>query len=430
VPATPGATPGQQSPAPTGTVPAQPGAASTEQASTHPGTVPAKQPSAQPGAAPTEQPSAQPGSAPTERPSAHPGAGQQASAHPGHAPAHQFSAEPKSSPAVSSLTPIKPTNTPTHTPAGSTSDAPAGQHPNQTTPNQTTFIPTTPARHNPVDKGLAAKPADKKNQVAIGDVYKGTNSGSTATRYPQLSTLNYQRARTTGGVALNVSVNANNGPLSTKENNGTAKGKTDINTTKNKKQSFLYGGLIVAPDLSTVKYQSIKGMGTTFGVLLGYQLNRKWAIETGAYYDHKKYYTDGEYFKKEPSIPPAYKLLNVDGSCNMWEIPLNVRYNLSSGEKTKWFATAGLSTYLMTNEKYVSTYTYNGSTWPKPWSNEKPSQYWFSIINLSVGYEQKLGRIGNLRLEPYLRIPLKGMGSGSLPIMSAGLNIGITRRIW
>lgn len=242
-----------------------------------------------------------------------------------------------------------------------------------------------------------------------------------AERVPSFSILNYQRAPTSGRGALDVTVKANNTVVSIKDSSKNKK-------TKNNHQRYLYAGLLVAPDLSTVKFQSVKGTGTTFGVLLGYQLSGEWAIETGAYYDHKKYYTDGEYFKG--NYNPAYKLLNVDGACNMWEIPVNVRYNLHSGEKTKWFATTGLSTYLMTKENYVSTYMYNGNTWDYAWGQKKSSQYWFSIVNLSIGYEQKLGKIGNLRLEPYLRIPLRGMGSGSLPIMSAGLNVGITRRIW
>jgi hypothetical protein len=281
--------------------------------------------------------------------------------------------------------------------------------------------------------GKAAHSSDKtRSRQGKANTGDPATVSSAAERNLQLSALNSPRARTTGGIALDVTVNAGNNPVSAKDSSGSKNSsiaKRNSNA-KNKKQSFLYAGLIVAPDLSMVKYQSIKGVGTTFGILLGYQINRKWAIETGAYLDHKKYYTDGEYFKKNAAVPSNWYLQNVDGSCNMWEIPVNVRYNLSSGEKTKWFATAGLSTYLMTSESYVSTYSSNGSTWPKPWDVKTPSQYWFSVLNLSIGYEQKLGKIGNLRLEPYLRVPLSGMGSGSLPIMSAGLNIGITRRIW
>jgi hypothetical protein len=64
------------------------------------------------------------------------------------------------------------------------------------------------------------------------------------------------------------------------------------------------------------------------------------------------------------------------------------------------------------------------------WNIDKPSQYWFSIVNLSAGFEQHIGKIGNLRLEPYVRIPLSGIGTGKLPILSAGLNIGFTHQLW
>jgi hypothetical protein len=150
------------------------------------------------------------------------------------------------------------------------------------------------------------------------------------------------------------------------------------------------------------------------------------------YHDRKKYYTNGEYFSKE-KVQGLYNidLKSVDGYCDMWEIPLHVRYNFSNGNKVNWFAAGGLSTYLMTGE----TYTFKGSSptnpnWHGTWPYKNPYNYWFSIVNLSAGFEQRLGKIGNLRLEPYVRVPLSGIGTGNLSIMSAGLNIGITRRIW
>ncbi|HZE83534.1 MAG TPA: hypothetical protein VE035_04455, partial [Puia sp.] len=118
----------------------------------------------------------------------------------------------------------------------------------------------------------------------------------------------------------------------------------------------------------------------------------------------------------------------VDGSCNMIEIPLNARYNLNTSEKRRWFATGGLTSYLMYREAYSYELEYSGTTWPKSVTYHNPSQSWFSQIGLSIGYEEKLGKIGSLRLEPYLRIPLAGIGTGSLPITSAGLNIGLTHK--
>ena len=192
-----------------------------------------------------------------------------------------------------------------------------------------------------------------------------------------------------------------------------------------------YAGILGSPDISTVKMQSVKGTGSTFGLLLGYSFNRRWSIETGIYADKKHYYTDGEYFNtKNVYTQPSWKLVNANGVCYMWEIPLNVRYNFNPGAKTAWFATTGLSTYLMSEEKYVYGWESGTSAWNGKADITTPSQYPFSVLNLSGGFEQRLGKVGNLRLEPFLRIPLTGMGTGKLPIMSAGVNIGITHQLW
>lgn len=195
----------------------------------------------------------------------------------------------------------------------------------------------------------------------------------------------------------------------------------------------IYVGVLGAPDLSTIDFQAVKSVGTTYGILGGYTFNSKWSVETGVYLDKKKYFTNGQYFdtKNVPALQnPYYDLRSVDGTCNMVEIPVNLRYNLFSGKQRTIFATTGLSTYLMYKEWYAYEISSSYGTMNKSFSYTNPYHYLFSIVNLSFGYEQKLGKIGDLRVEPYLRIPLSGIGTGSLSILSAGLNLGITRRIW
>ena len=267
-------------------------------------------------------------------------------------------------------------------------------------------------------------------ELVAANTRTGTSGTQPAARDLRPAGFLTQRAPTTSGIALHVNVQARSTGNKDVANSSSAAKKTTLQTPR---QSSFYVGLLAAPDLSTVKFQSVKGVGTTFSLLLGYNINRKWAIETGVSLDRKKYYTQGEYFStKHLNLYPTTSIQNVDGICNMWEIPINLRYNLSEGTRTKWFATAGLSTYFMSKEQYAYQLKNmnTGVVWNSAHTYDSASHYPFSVINLSIGYEQKLGKVGNLRIEPYLRVPLSGIGTGSLPIMSAGLNIGITRRLW
>jgi hypothetical protein len=52
------------------------------------------------------------------------------------------------------------------------------------------------------------------------------------------------------------------------------------------------------------------------------------------------------------------------------------------------------------------------------------------VINISAGYTYKLGKIGDLRFEPYIKLPVSKIGTGNLPIQSGGIFIGFTKDIF
>jgi len=217
-------------------------------------------------------------------------------------------------------------------------------------------------------------------------------------------------------------------PVTTENNSKKAKRPVVI-----QKNFHFYAAIMAGADLSTVKFQSVKGVGNSFGLLLGYHFSHsKFNIETGVYWDTKKYYSSGEYFDKKNvdyfNGNPNIQLNSVNGTCNMFEIPVNVRYNISQTKKSTFFAVLGLSSYLMNKESYDYELSSYGASWPSDASYYHSTQNWFSIMNLSVGYEHRLGKIGDIRIEPYAKLPLSGVGKGSLAITSAGLNVGISKR--
>lgn len=201
------------------------------------------------------------------------------------------------------------------------------------------------------------------------------------------------------------------------------------------KQQHFYAGIAVAPDVTTVKMQSVKQAGYNIGMIAGYTLNKRWSIETGFFYEKKFYYTRGESYKiKDYVLPPYTTLNNVNGGCTMYEIPLFVKYNFAAKKKHSFFVTGGLSSYIMKAENYDLNYLYDYQGYVYDYSysikNTDVGNYWLSVASFSIGMEMPVKNYGKFRIEPYIRTPLKGVGSGELNIMSSGLQLSFTRRFF
>jgi hypothetical protein len=84
----------------------------------------------------------------------------------------------------------------------------------------------------------------------------------------------------------------------------------------------------------------------------------------------------------------------------------------------------------MKKEDYEYTYERQTSSYGYYKTYRNATTNLVSVAYLSMGVQQKIGNTISLRVEPYLKMPLKGLGIGSLPITSAGLNVGFTKRIF
>ena len=200
---------------------------------------------------------------------------------------------------------------------------------------------------------------------------------------------------------------------------------------KNKKRRHLYMGLVGGPDFSTIKMQSVKKTGFNYGFVVGYQLSNRLSIETGLTKAKKLYSTDGKYFNTKNIYLPGYSDIEyVTGECNMYEMPLNARYTFNQRKKSAMFASAGVSSYFMRSESYVYDINHYGVRYPKSASYNNKSTVWAAVVTVSAGYSYSLGKIADVRIEPYIKLPVNKIGTGSLPIQSAGVTIGITKTIF
>jgi outer membrane protein with beta-barrel domain len=186
-----------------------------------------------------------------------------------------------------------------------------------------------------------------------------------------------------------------------------------------------YVGFLAGPDISAVKFQSVNQVGFSLGAIVGYRFNKNLALETGILWDKKYYYSKGEYFNKDQAGIP-YNILSLNGSCNMFEIPVNLRYDFATETNHGFFVKAGLSTYLMKKESYSYITERYGNRHEGDTTYNNASQNYFSVLQLSAGYELAVSGKTKISIEPYVKIPLMGIGVGGMPISSAGLYLGIT----
>ncbi len=115
----------------------------------------------------------------------------------------------------------------------------------------------------------------------------------------------------------------------------------------------------------------------------------------------------------------------VKGTFETLEIPLNLRYDFSVSGSTLFFASGGISSYLMTSEND----NYYSNVWGRtviqnfPVNNKR--SYLFSSLNLSLGVETGLSNSMSLLIAPYVKTPIRNIGFGQMDMSSVGINFAL-----
>lgn len=146
----------------------------------------------------------------------------------------------------------------------------------------------------------------------------------------------------------------------------------------------------------------------------------------------KKTYTTNRkgYNPPEGSALQPIDTLNVNADCNVLEIPVAIRYYINGNQKNGLFMSAGLSSYLMRREDYFFQYYEQGIYKERQRLVIKENNHFISNLNLSIGYQYSLTKKLRFFAEPYLKLPLSGVGAGTVKLTSAGIAAGITFLPW
>jgi len=191
--------------------------------------------------------------------------------------------------------------------------------------------------------------------------------------------------------------------------------KTDTANTDNPQSRFSRFAVkaSVAPDFSADQFNKVDKMGFNYGAVVEYYITRNFSVSTGAIWSRKYYAAnDVEY--------NGYAADRVYGDCRMWDIPLNITYYLAPQKHTTFFISTGLSSYLMNEENYdyevetgYGTHTYSMQV-------KKENNEWFKMLNISIGLQKQLNSRLALQVEPFVKVPLAGVGEGNIALSSFG----------
>jgi hypothetical protein len=203
--------------------------------------------------------------------------------------------------------------------------------------------------------------------------------------------------------------------------------KKTVAKKENKILSRFYLLGTIAADNGSVKLLSFKNssLAAKYGIGIGYELNKKFSVQTGFYIAKKKYVAGTEdYHAKEGTYLSMITITKVDAECLVYEIPISLRYNVLQKKSFTLFTSAAIASYIMKKEDYNYFYNRYGREVSKAY-DYTGNQHLFSTGIISAGIEKNITKKFSLQLEPAVSIPLSGVGEGSVKLFSTTLQLGL-----
>lgn len=186
-------------------------------------------------------------------------------------------------------------------------------------------------------------------------------------------------------------------------------------------------GFALAPDFSTVgSLSDFYTPGYKIGMSLEYNFNGNFGISAGIIHSTVRYTASGDEYQPSGDywnygVIPA----ETQAECILLDIPVTLKYNFLDFGRSRLFATAGISTYIMLNEVYAFNYYGNEPDLAQRWSAKTGTRHWASNAGFSIGFEYDLTSTLSLRAEPFIKVPLRKVGWGNVDLYSTGSFISL-----
>ncbi|WP_158266920.1 outer membrane beta-barrel protein [Chitinophaga niastensis] len=184
----------------------------------------------------------------------------------------------------------------------------------------------------------------------------------------------------------------------------------------------LYVGITLGPDINVAPSLKYGNIGFNAGVLLHYYFNKHWFVTTGAVYSKKIYAATPSDYKVLNNGTYQSDLVRVNANCDVLDIPINANYTFLQVNNNTLSATLGMSNYFMLKEKYQYNYKY---TPPSEQTVKNENQHYLAVLNVGALYQHPAGKRLIIGVQPYAKIPLRGVGYGQVKLYSAGVALQI-----
>lgn len=209
---------------------------------------------------------------------------------------------------------------------------------------------------------------------------------------------------------------------------GPEENKEERNITPGRSSFYRLGlSFTVSPDLSAIGWKHISQVGTKSGFGFEYFIFRNLSLSTGIIFSHK-IYSATEGYELSSGYDYYPKPTSIEAECNVLDIPLNLRYYVVNSGKSRIYLSSGLSSYLMLKEDYEYKYEQYNADRYRSHSVRNENQHYFKVSNFSLGYERVLGKRWALQAEPFVKIPLAGVGEGKVKLSTAGMFVTLNYR--
>lgn len=190
-------------------------------------------------------------------------------------------------------------------------------------------------------------------------------------------------------------------------------------------------GFSAGPDLASVNANGSTAYGLNAGLAFDYRIGKRWVFQGSGQYLLKNYIADQrEYVAPSGFWPTRSYPSSTEGTCDMLQWSVDLRYNWLAKPKFSSFVSIGSSSWTILKEEYEFYYAKDYPGLLYHWSSSQPKNYWLSMAQMGIGIEKTIRPGLSLQVNWFAQMPLQGVGNGKVEIYSSGLGFMVHKQMW